>query len=234
MAGRTSPVRIAASLPAQLDAILRGRSLPRPAWLVLVLAILGCGGLYGMAMGTYAGLTGDRLWQVVASAVKVPFLLLATAALSLPTFFVLNTLLGVRDDFGAALRALLGAQATLTIVLLSLSPVTLFFYASVRSYQAAILFNALMFGLASVGAQVRLRRAYAPLIARHPVHRTLLRSWLFLFALVGIQMGWLLRPFIGDPSGPFQWFRSNAWGNAYLIVARMVLEQFGMAGLETY
>lgn len=33
------------------------------------------------------------------------------------------------------------------------------------------------------------------------------RCWMFLFALVGAQMGWVLRPFIGDPSQPFSFFR---------------------------
>jgi hypothetical protein len=28
-----------------------------------------------------------------------------------------------------------------------------------------------------------------------------------LFGLVGAQMGWVLRPFIGNPALPFTWFR---------------------------
>ncbi len=51
-----------------------------------------------------AGLTGQRLLQVVYSAVKVPFLLMATFVLSLPSFFVVNTLLGLRSDFARVLR----------------------------------------------------------------------------------------------------------------------------------
>mgnify|MGYP007070397324 CR=1 FL=1 len=30
-----------------------------------------------------------------------------------------------------------------------------------------------------------------------------------LFAVVGAQMGWILRPFIGAPSEPFQLFRAR-------------------------
>jgi hypothetical protein len=37
--------------------------------------------------------------------------------------------------------------------------------------------------------------------------RTVFRCWVALFALVGAQMGWVLRPFIGNPSQPFTWFR---------------------------
>jgi hypothetical protein len=200
----------------------RARTLPVLAALVLVFGMT-----YGAVMGTYGGLAGDRVLQVVYSAVKVPILLLATFALSLPSFFVLNTLLGLRTDFGNALRALLAAQAGLTIALVALAPLTLLWYASSDAYHAAILFNGLMFAVASAGAQVMLRRAYRPLVERDPRHLVLLRFWLILYAFVGIQMGWLLRPFLGDPSKPVQFFREDTWGNAYVIVARMIVEQFG-------
>ena len=35
------------------------------------------------------------------------------------------------------------------------------------------------------------------------------RCWVVLFGLVGAQMGWVLRPFIGDPNSPFVWFRGR-------------------------
>lgn len=215
---------------AVADSILRGRPVARPGasypreLLRLASCVLLCGAIYGAVMGSFGGWSGDRALQAVASAAKVPFLLLATLLLSLPSFFVLNTLLGVRGDFGEALRAILSSQAVLTIVLVAFAPLTALWYASSTDYKPAILFNALMFGAASLAAQVRLRSAYQPLIARNPAHRVLLRGWLFVFALVGIQMGWLLRPFVGDPNQPFQLFRDNAWGNAYVIVARMIYQ----------
>jgi hypothetical protein len=36
---------------------------------------------------------------------------------------------------------------------------------------------------------------------------TVFRCWVFLFGLVGAQMSWVLRPFIGKPGLPFTWFR---------------------------
>ena len=33
------------------------------------------------------------------------------------------------------------------------------------------------------------------------------RLWLLVFGLVGVQMGWVLRPFLGHPGMPFEWFR---------------------------
>lgn len=39
--------------------------------------------------------------------------------------------------------------------------------------------------------------------------KTVFRVWMVLFGLVGAQMGWVLRPFIGDPNRPFTWFRER-------------------------
>jgi hypothetical protein len=179
---------------------------------------------YGAVMGSFGGRAGQAFY----SAVKVPLLIGATVALGLPSFFILNTLLGVRDDFARAARAIVAAQAGLTVILVALAPLTGFWYASSADYQAAILFNGLMFGVATAGAQALLRRAYGPLVARDRRHRALLRIWGVLYAFVGIQMGWILRPFVGNPEVPSEFFRAGAWDNAYVIVARMIAEQLGL------
>jgi hypothetical protein len=213
------------SLLLRADAILRGGPLveaaDRPLRQLAPFVIL-CGFLYGAVMGSFGGVGGERAWQVCFSAVKVPFLLLATFALALPSFDVLNTLTGLRDDFGSVLQALLASQAGLAIVLAGLAPYTVLWYVSSTSYRGAILFNGLVFAVASGASQGLLRRAYRPLIARRPRHCWLLRTWFVLYVFVGIQMAWVLRPFVGEPTMPTQFFRSDTWGNAYLIVGRML------------
>ena len=210
----------------QADGLLRARTLQherQATVLPLILIVLVFGLFYGAVMGAFGGVRGERSLQLLYSGLKVPLLLLVTFALSLPSFFVLNTLLGVRDDFAAVLRALIATQAVLTIILASFAPFTALWYASSGAYRPAILFNAAMFGIASLTAQLILRRWYAPLIARNPRHRLLLITWLIIYAFVGIQMAWVLRPFVGDPSQATRFFRQGAWGNAYVEVARMVL-----------
>ena len=39
--------------------------------------------------------------------------------------------------------------------------------------------------------------------------RLVFRCWIVLFALVGAQMGWVMRPFVGSPDLPFSWFRER-------------------------
>src|SRR5438132_1461240 len=133
----------------QIDDLLRGstastaRSSTR-ALSRLLLLVLTFGLFYGAIMGCYGGLTADRIRQPLYSALKVPLLLLVTFSLSIPSFYVLNLLLGLGGDFPQVLRALVTSQATLTIVLASLAPFTVLWYVSFADHDAAIFFNAAM------------------------------------------------------------------------------------------
>jgi len=195
---------------------------PGPRLRILALYVVLGGFFYGAVMGAYGGFTGARLLQVLFSAIKVPLLVLASFALTLPSFFVLNTLLGLRKDFPQALRALVATQAAMAIVLAAMAPYTAVWYCSTGHYQHATLFNGVMFAIACLAASWPLRRRYQPLITRNPRHRSMLVAWLLLYVFVAIQMAWILRPFIGDPDRPTTFFREDTWGNAYLIVGRLV------------
>lgn len=56
--------------------------------------------------------------------------------------------------------------------------------------------------------------------------KRLLQFWLVLYALVGSQLGWTLRPFFGAPSDSFQLFR-NIEGNFYSQVFRSLFTLLG-------
>ena len=158
----------------RIDDLLRGGSWtiasarPARSLLLLLTFVLAFGLLYGGAMGSFGGLARGRALSLLYSGLKVPLLLLATFCLSLPSFWVLNALAGLSADFGRIVRALVATQAGLTIVLASLAPFTLVWYASFADYHNAILFNAAMFAIASVSAQRLLRRYYKPLIDATP------------------------------------------------------------------
>ena len=93
------------------DDILRRRSWTTESgqtrWALqrLSITLVLFGVLYGAAMGTFGGVRGERLLQVVYSAAKVPLLLVVTFVIGLPSFFVINTLFGLRRDLSQAVRA---------------------------------------------------------------------------------------------------------------------------------
>ncbi|CAN5367296.1 hypothetical protein BH09PLA1_BH09PLA1_31400 [soil metagenome] len=173
-------------------------------------------------MGCSGHVLFARPIQVLYSAVKLPLLLVVTFAISLPSFFVINSIVGVRRDFARVVQALLASQAVLAMVLCSFAPLTAFWYLSSDDHESHILFNAIVFAFASVAGQIVLRRRYAPLTAAAPVHGRLMRVWLFVYAFVGIQLAWVLRPFVGDPGRATQFLRDDPWTNAYVWLARMI------------
>ncbi len=216
------------ALLTQIDDVLRCRSVRPPArlWSLVRLGtyIVVFGMIYGGVMGSFEGISGPQVWQSLFAAIKVPILLLATFLIGLPSFFILNLLFGLRDDFNEAIRALFAAQAGLAIALASLAPFTLLWYASSADYAAALRFNAVMFGVASLAGQKLLRDYYRPLIQRNRRHRYLMWIWLAIYVFVGIQMSWTLRPYIGARDEPIQFFRESKFDNAYVIVGQLFIE----------
>ncbi len=192
---------------------------------LLVIALFGS--VYGAVMGSYGGLAGDGWKQALVSAIKVPWLFTATFALCLPSFFVLNVLAGLARDFRRVLNALLAFQAIAALVLSALAPITFLFNVSTDLYDFMLLWNGVAFATASLAGHAAMRRIYRLLIAGRARHRLLHRVWLALYMFVGIEMAWVLRPFVGAPGMPVQFFRHGAWGNAYTQLIELLMRLLG-------
>lgn len=214
---------------------------------IMVLCSLLFGAIYGVCMGVYGGMNRgwDGTLQLVASAVKVPLLFMLTLLVTFPSLYVFSSLLRSQLRMQETLRLLTGAIAVNLTVLASLGPVVAFFTLSTRSYPFMVLLNVLMFtvaGAVGLGFLVRMLRSVfasgAPVVApgageeegtRRPEPdraRWVFRVWLFIFAVVGAQMGWILRPFIGHPDLPFELFREQ-WSNFFAAVISMLRDLLG-------
>ncbi|MBY0111308.1 MAG: hypothetical protein K2Y21_00695 [Phycisphaerales bacterium] len=186
-----------------------------------LLLILFLSPIYGLAMGA-SDPTGERAWYMVYSALKMPLMIDCSAALCLPGFFTITTVLGLRDAWRDSIRAIALSQAAMAATLASLAPVTLFIYANGVSHRAALLTNGGMFLLAAALAQVTLWRHYRPLLNQSRRHWITLAYWLVAYIFVGIQTGWMLRPFIGTPGAAPTFFRDEPFSNAYVVVWNLV------------
>jgi hypothetical protein len=60
---------------------------------------------------------------------------------------------------------------------------------------------------------------------------TVFGLWIVAFAIVGMQVSWVLRPFIGHPDGTFAWFRPRQ-DSFFEAVARSIHTLFGGSGLS--
>lgn len=198
----------------------------------IVTAALVLGALYGFFMGLFALLHPDRdgFDQCLASVVKVPLLFLLTLVVTLPSLYVVSALFDSRLRFVETLRLLVLALLVNLALLSSFGPVTAFFTLSTTSYPFMVLLNVAFFAISGIVGLAFLRRALdgvfapapapdpsaadpdaaavrrAPPRAAHPPTR-IFRIWILIYAVVGAQMGWILRPFIGNPDLPFQFFR---------------------------
>lgn len=181
----------------------------RAPWTLIIAIIIIFGGFYGAVMGSnYA-----RPLQCWYSAVKVPILLIGSTFVCVANFYVINVILGLGSDFAHAFRGILTAQAAAAVALASFAPVTAFIYYCTSNYAFALLLNASIFCAASLAGQVTLMRYYRPLIQKSKRHKIALACWIFLYVFIGVKMGHVLRPFIGDPTEKTTFFRERAFYN---------------------
>jgi len=202
---------------SSLDRALRGSYLDdadlaagRLALPVRRLVVLGAvlGAIYGACLGmprVFSG-AGDGGQQVVASMVKVPLLFALTLLVTFPSLYVFIALQRLSLSCGALLRVVLLAIVVHLGVVASLGPVFVFFAASTPSYPFLLLLNVAFFALGGMIGMMVLRRATRSTAQGEPSRR-LIGIWGMVYAIVGAQMGWLLRPFLGRPGVPFAWLR---------------------------
>ena len=221
--------------------------------LQLAIVILGMG--YGLCMGVYSLLRADNssVLQLISGMVKVPALFLLTLLVTFPSLYVFNALVGSRLSVLALWRLLTSSVAINMAVLASFGPIVAFFSLSTTSYSFMLLLNVLIFGVAGMlGLKFLLQTLHRltigqmsaaeppPVIppgARGPLEQSenhpgrrqvklVFGCWVMAFALVGAQMSWLLRPFLGSPSQPFSFFRMRE-SNFFEAVWHHLLHLFG-------
>ena len=182
-------------------------SPPNTHWQQLAAVGLAGSAVYGVAAALHGGLA----LQMLSSMVKVPVLLFATALLCFPAFFVVQYAFSPRP-LNLAAAAALQARA-LAITGLSWAVVSLplaVILASARSYVAAkLLVTAVGAMGGSLGISFLLRgfRA-ATSTEQRKVRHWILTSYGVLFGLVGSQLAWNLRPFVGGEGEEFVLLRA--------------------------
>jgi hypothetical protein len=192
------------------------------------LAVLStiCFGLYGFIIGSQ-----HSLKQAVSSCVKLPILFLLTLVICTPALFIFSAFFGSRRSLLQTLAILLAGTAITGIALIALSPVTLFFIVTTRSYQFFKIFNVLFFsvsGLMGIGFFYFLSAHSSPDSTgqKQMARGLLLRFWFLLYAFVGTQLAWTLRPFFGAPGLPFEIVR-EVGGNFYTDLFQSLGHLFG-------
>jgi len=181
--------------------------------------------LYGAVMGST-----HSLWQTMSSGAKLPLLFLATLFVCAPSLYFFNLLFGSNQSLSQNLTLILTAITVTSVLLLSFAPITLFFLLTTSDYQFFKLLNVAIFGVSGLMGVVFLYQGMKVVSAEEhegaTTRKWILIIWLFVYAFVGSQMAWTLRPFIGYPEAPFEIFRQLG-GNFYSDVMRSIGEILG-------
>jgi len=191
--------------------------------LLLHLAVIFAGaGLFGAAVGAWRAPL-----QAVFTAVKLPLILLLTTLGNALINGMLAPLLGLNIGFRQSLFAILMSFTIAAAILGSFSPI-LFFVVwnmpplaqradlSLLAHSSLLVTQALIIAFAGAAANLRLMELLRRLSGSRPIAQRILFAWLTCNLLLGSQLSWNLRPFVGSPGLPIQFLRTDAFdGNFF-------------------
>ena len=194
----------------------------------MVLSSLFYLALFGIVLGM------SHSWmQALMSAVKLPMLFLVTLLICLPTLYFFNLLYGSQLTFQQTTTLMMAAVTITGALSLAFASISLFFWLTIgEQYTILILLNVGVLGISSWWGLSFLRQGM-----RHVQRQALdvrqgriLITWLVIYAFVGTQMAWALRPFFGVPSEPFVVLRSDGGtfiGSMFTALGWLLRKLFG-------
>ncbi len=164
-------------------------------------------GIYGAILGA------SSTWmQCLVSTIKLPALYLLTLIICFPTLYFFNVMFGSKRTFEQYLTLLMTAMAMISVLLFGFAPVSLFFLISSTNYNFYLLLNVAIMAVTGFLGVNFIYQGMHFLSEQDAegkdIRLNILRCWLGLYAFVGSQLGWTLRPFFGAPGQPFELFRS--------------------------
>ena len=180
------------------------------------LTVIALAGFFGLVAGAYSGPA-----QALSAGIKLPLLFFATFLVCFPALFVVQVLVGSRLRLPQVVVLVLGALALTSILLAAFVPITAFFLITGANYYFQHLLNIAIAGVAGLFGMYALHDGLSVVCEKRGVYPrkalTIMRAWALLFAFVGIQLAWNLRPFLGDRNQPFQ-VLGKYQGNFYAAV----------------
>ncbi|NOY75548.1 MAG: hypothetical protein GXP32_07120 [Kiritimatiellaeota bacterium] len=185
----------------------------RAKLLLAVVFIVFGSGAYGMSIG---------LWrapeQAIYVAVKFPLLILLTTLGNGFLNGMTAQLLGAKMSFVDSFKAVCLSFALASVILGALSPLSCFLVYNApgiysdqvqKAHVVIILSDVFVIAFAGGVANLRLFNLLKHLNNSGALAARILFSWLAGNLLLGGQLSWIMRPFIGTPSAPVEFIRNN-------------------------
>jgi hypothetical protein len=224
-----------------LGTLLRGDAPAIAGWIadwsagrtLRQVAIIAVGaGAFGAAMGSWRS-----PWQAVFSAVKLPSIILATAGGNALVNGMFAPLLGLNLRMRESFAAVLLSYSLAATILGAFSPLIMFLVwnlpalddpaarAATGAHGVMLLTLVETIAMAGIMANLRLLQLLRRLGGGPAQARRILWAWLAMNLLLGSQLSWILRPFIGTPGLPVEFLRAGALhGNFFESVLQSIRE----------
>lgn len=225
--------------PADIAALLRGEAVVisvwsehwnswRFAWQIAAI-ILGAG-TYGAAMGWWRDPQ-----QALYVAIKFPLIILMTTFGNVLINGMFAPLLGLNIPFRQSFSAILMSCTIAAAILGAFSPLIAFLVwnapdlasknVSGSVYNFILLTHVGIIALAGMTGNARLFQLLVRLGGTRTVALRVQLAWMAGNLFLGSQLSWILRPFIGIPTLPVEFFRKSALhGNFFEAVYRSLLQ----------
>ena len=189
-----------------------------------ILVIFIGSAFYGAAVGVWR----DPM-QAFYVAIKFPLILLLTAFANAFLNGVLAPLMGLQIGFRQSLLAILMSFMIAAVILGAFSPLIFFLVWNAppiadeehaRHVHAFILLlDVLVIAFAGIAANARLIQLLRELSGSKAIANRIFLAWIAGNLFLGSQLSWILRPFIGSPTLPVEFLRTDAFrGNFYEAV----------------
>jgi hypothetical protein len=226
--------------PREIGVLLRGEAGPIIGWTerwdprrmaLHVAVILSGAGLYGAAMGWWRD---PR--QALYTAIKFPLIILLTTVGNALLNAMLAPLLGLNIPSRQSFLAILMSFTIAAAILGSFSPLLGFLIwnapplaenvqSASGTYSFIQLTHVAVIAFAGIAANLRLMQLLRHLSSDTRIARRVLLAWLAGNLLLGSQLSWILRPFIGHPGLPLEFLRATAFqGNFFEAVFRSLAQ----------
>ena len=221
----------AASLNAtDLPVLLRGEAQPIRGWieqvsaarltLCLITIVTGTA-LFGAAVGSWRDPQ-----QAVYTAIKFPLIVLLTTLGTGLLNAMLAPLLGLNLSLRQSLLAVLLSFTIAAVILGGASPLIWFLVwntpplvpgarATISAHSLLLVSQTAVIAFAGIAANARLLRLLRELSGSRAVSGRVLFAWLGVNLLLGSQLAWILRPFVGSPSLPVEFLRRDAFAGSF-------------------
>ena len=176
--------------------------------------------LYGAVMGS-----SHSLLQGLSSALKLPMVFLSTLVVCAPTLYFFNLNFGSNQSLSQNVALMLTTITVTSVLLLSFAPVVMFFLLTTSQYQFFKLLNVGVFTVSGIVGVTFLSQGMRIVSEGVRARRRVVWLWILLYAFVGSQMAWTLRPFVGAPGLPFELFRQlggNFYANVFVSIGEIL------------